>query len=147
MSESEEVTFSHLNLEGAPARRAAIYLAPRKSLDYSPNSFMLKKNVWAIVAYLASVGALSPVSKASAHCQTASRENCNQTRTSLIFDLSDPIAKDSPQEYYPVATKVPGKPGYVVSPYAPNRGIIDVEGYPPGSECKCPFTGNIFIVP
>ncbi len=47
----------------------------------------------------------------------------------------------------PYATPVPGKPGLVTSPFAPYAGYVDVRGYPPGQEVKCPYTGKLFRVP
>ncbi len=46
-----------------------------------------------------------------------------------------------------VAKRVPGKPGFVTSPYAPAAGMIDVRGFPPGTQVKDPYTQKVFLVP
>jgi hypothetical protein len=48
---------------------------------------------------------------------------------------------------FPVAKPVPGKPGYVFSPYDSNGGYVDVSGYPSGSKVKDPYSQKIFLVP
>jgi hypothetical protein len=45
-----------------------------------------------------------------------------------------------------VAKAVPGKPGYVYSPYDSSK-YVDVSGYTPGSKVKDPYAQKIFIVP
>lgn len=44
-------------------------------------------------------------------------------------------------------TPVPGKPGFVTSPFAPDKGYVDVTGFPPGTEVKDPYTGKTFLTP
>src|SRR6267143_2041258 len=44
-------------------------------------------------------------------------------------------------------TPVPGKPGLVMSPFAPDSGYVDVTGFPPGTEVEDPYTGKIFLTP
>jgi hypothetical protein len=46
----------------------------------------------------------------------------------------------------PYGRTVPGKPGFVTSPYG-NPGYIDVRGFPPGTEVKDPYSGKTFLVP
>ncbi len=40
-----------------------------------------------------------------------------------------------------------GKRGFVKSPYAPGADLVDVRGVPSGTQVKCPFTKNTFLVP
>ncbi len=47
----------------------------------------------------------------------------------------------------PYAKPVPGKPGYVFSPFDKNGGYVDVTGYSPGQKVKDPYSGKIFLVP
>jgi hypothetical protein len=48
---------------------------------------------------------------------------------------------------FPVAKPVPGKPGFVYSPFESNGTMIDVTGYSSGTKVKDPGTNKIFIVP
>jgi hypothetical protein len=47
----------------------------------------------------------------------------------------------------PYGKPVPGKPGYVFSPFDKNGGYVDVTGYSPGQKVKDPYSGKIFLVP
>jgi hypothetical protein len=53
----------------------------------------------------------------------------------------------SAQLEFPTAKSIPGKPGYVLSPFDANGRYVDVSGYTSGSKVKDPWTDKIFIVP
>lgn len=50
-------------------------------------------------------------------------------------------------EDLPYGTPVPGKQGFVTSPFSPNSGYIDVRGFSPGTPVKDPYTGKVFLTP
>lgn len=50
-------------------------------------------------------------------------------------------------EDLPYGTPVPGKQGFVTSPFSPNSGYIDVRGFAPGTPVKDPYTGKVFLTP
>ena len=58
-----------------------------------------------------------------------------------------PSHSSSAQTQYPTAKPVPGKPGYVFSPFDPSGGYVDVNGYTSGQKVKDPYSGKIFLVP
>jgi hypothetical protein len=47
----------------------------------------------------------------------------------------------------PYGAPVPGKPGLVTSPFAPDSGYLEVTGFPPGTAVEDPYTGKIFLTP
>lgn len=58
-----------------------------------------------------------------------------------------PRTTSSQSSDLPYGKPVPGKPGYVFSPFDKNGGYVDVTGYSPGQKVKDPYTGKIFLVP
>jgi hypothetical protein len=57
----------------------------------------------------------------------------------------DPYLPGTSTVMYGIPIK--GKPGFVLSPYAPDKGFVDVRGFPPDSDVRDPYTGRIMKVP
>jgi hypothetical protein len=70
----------------------------------------------------------------------------SQTETVAATPTPEPTATPAAREMA-YGTPVPGKPGFVTSPHSPYAGYVDVRGFPPGTEVKCPYSGKIFLVP
>ena len=52
-----------------------------------------------------------------------------------------------PRTDLPYGVRVPNKPGFVISPYSPNAGYVDIRGFSSGTEVEDPYTGKVFITP
>src|SRR6266576_5839021 len=77
---------------------------------------------------------------------TAPRVNRRET-TQANPKPSPPPRISSVQTEFPTAKVVPGKPGYVFSPFDASGRYVDVSGYASGSKVKDPWTDKIFVVP
>ena len=67
-------------------------------------------------------------------------------KTDPEVSVKDDPAQKQPSGNKPYANPVPGKVGHVYSPFASGREV-DVTGFPPGTEVRCPYTKMIFRVP
>ena len=69
------------------------------------------------------------------------------TPTPLSAMRATPVTAGSRKRDLPYGVPVPGKSGFVMSPFAPNAGLVDVRGIPSGTEVKDPYTGRTFFTP
>jgi hypothetical protein len=104
-----------------------------------------------------------PVSKGDARDDTAATKGAQpgaqrlaETSGSATAERSNPAQEgagttNQPAKLalgdLPFGVPVPNRPGFVVSPYSPNGGYVDVNGYASGSPVKDPYTGKVFRVP
>jgi hypothetical protein len=81
-------------------------------------------------------------SRASSEVPPTTRKETAQSSTKA--GSSRPSAS---QENFPTAKSVPGKTGYVFSPFDTEGRYVDVSGFAPGTKVKDPWTDKIFLVP
>lgn len=67
-------------------------------------------------------------------------------RAADAASLLAPVAVTQPKEL-PYGIAIPGRVGFVLSPYAAKNELVDVTGFPTGMEVKCPYSGKLFRVP
>lgn len=79
--------------------------------------------------------------------QDQMRPSASPTVTDRSRPSPSPSRNVTTQTQYPTAKPVPGKPGYVFSPFDASGGYVDVTGYSPGQKVKDPYSGKIFLVP
>ena len=85
-------------------------------------------------------------SRASTSAPRVARQQTTQSMEAKTKRSSSSQAS-SGQPDFPTAKSVPGKPGYVVSPFDSSERYVDISGYTSGSKVKDPWTNKIFIVP
>jgi hypothetical protein len=82
-------------------------------------------------------------SRRSSETSVTSRKEAAQSQTSV----SSSGAAAAPSTAFPTGKLVPGKPGYVFSPFDKEGRYVDVSGFPSGTKVKDPWTDKIFLVP
>ena len=87
-------------------------------------------------------------SPTAAHTPAIANEPANRTTPTIsVAPSPSPVqANRNSSSAIPYASPVPDKPGFVYSPYNP-KFLIDVRGFPPGTEVIDPNTSKPFKVP
>jgi hypothetical protein len=81
-------------------------------------------------------------SRRSSGTSVSSRKEATQSSTSVSSS-----GAAAPSTAFPTGKLVPGKPGYVFSPFDKEGRYVDVSGFPSGTKVKDPWTDKIFLVP
>ena len=82
----------------------------------------------------------------SQSANTASRVTRKET-TQAKPKPSSSMDSSASRGEFPTAKSVPGKPGYVFSPFDSSGRYVDVSGYAHGTKVRDPWTDKIFVVP
>jgi hypothetical protein len=81
-------------------------------------------------------------SRGSTGASVTSRKEAAQSLSSVSTS-----GASAPSTAFPTGKLVPGKPGYVFSPFDQEGRYVDVSGFPSGTKVKDPWTDKIFLVP
>lgn len=81
-------------------------------------------------------------SQTSSRTSASSRNQASQSQTN-----GSSTRASAPSTAFPTGKLVPGKPGYVFSPFDKEGRYVDVSGFPSGTKVKDPWTDKIFLVP
>ena len=78
---------------------------------------------------------------------TASASRTTRKDTAQYSTKTGSSRPSASQENFPTAQAVPGKSGYVFSPFDTEGRYVDVSGFASGTKVKDPWTDKIFLVP
>jgi hypothetical protein len=78
---------------------------------------------------------------------TASASRTTRRDTAQYSTRAGSSRASTSQENFPTAKAVPGKSGYVFSPFDAEGRYVDVSGFASGTKVKDPWTDKIFLVP
>lgn len=78
---------------------------------------------------------------------TASAQRTTRKETAQPSTNGGSFHASASQGNFPTAKSVPGKSGYVFSPFDAEGRYVDVSGFAPGTKVKDPWTDKIFLVP
>jgi hypothetical protein len=74
------------------------------------------------------------------------RGDSDRPETVLVATSVETLQAEAPSTY-PLGVSIPGRPGFVFSPYALGSGYVDIRGFPQDTLVRCPYSGKIFRAP